>query len=171
MLCFVQSGKLNCFLLGLTELEQPVQMSCLRCNTRAAVPHDGTGDACDDSTFSRHGMQSINYLENQVLRQVIGNVPSLNALPAKGLNVYDILKHERLIFTADGLADTVARIKRPVMRGFKPMGPRNFSLEEHLRQQHAAKEAQIQRRREVEQWLGQRGVPVAHSMAAPATAA
>jgi hypothetical protein len=102
-------------------------------------------------------VQNIGYLEQDLLRNSISNIPGVNMLPAKGLNVYDILKHRTLVFTADGLADTIARIRRPVLRGFKPLG---FDWKAHEAGRPAARLAQRAKRKEIEQWLQERGVAV-----------
>ena len=43
-------------------------------------------------------------------RKSVANIPSIDALPTIGLNVLDILKHEKLVLTADAVKAVEARL-------------------------------------------------------------
>jgi Ribosomal protein L4/L1 family len=99
-------------------------------------------------------VQDIGYLEADVLRWAIRNVPTLNALPVKGLNVFDVLKHRTLILTADALEDTIERLSRPVLRGFKGPG---FDWRAAVAAAAERRAEEVTRRAEVAVWLAERG--------------
>lgn len=41
--------------------------------------------------------------EDRNLRLAVRNLPGVDVLPSRGLNVYDVLNHERIVFTRDAL--------------------------------------------------------------------
>lgn len=92
-----------------------------------------------------------------MLRRVIRNVQGVDALPAKGLNVLDILRREGLIMTRDGLRETIARLERPILRGFKRCG---FDWRAAVEEARGRAEEVRRRRGDVDAWLRERGVGV-----------
>lgn len=46
---------------------------------------------------------------NDSFAKAAGNLPGINAMPAMGANVYDILKHDTLVLTKDAVAKLEAR--------------------------------------------------------------
>lgn len=47
---------------------------------------------------------------NENFAQAIANLPGIDALPAQGANVYDILKHDAVVITKDGLKQLEERL-------------------------------------------------------------
>jgi hypothetical protein len=99
-------------------------------------------------------LQDFEMFEGVILRRVIKNIPHINALPARGLNVYDILQHDGLIFTREGLEDVIESLLRPLNRSFKPAGYDWRSYRKETDTHHH------ERRLEVESWLRGKGVQV-----------
>jgi hypothetical protein len=46
----------------------------------------------------------------------------VDAIPASGANVYDIVRHEYLVITQPALQHLIDRLTRPINRRFKPAG-------------------------------------------------
>ena len=44
------------------------------------------------------------------------NLPLVQVMAQKGLNVYDILKHRSLAITAEALVELIARLDAPIKR-------------------------------------------------------
>ena len=78
------------------------------------------------------------------VRRCISNIPEINILPARGANVRDVMRHKHLIITQAGVTDLTNRLKRPLNRGFKPLG---FDWKQ-LRDQRAAQTVLERGRRE-----------------------
>ncbi len=43
--------------------------------------------------------------------RAVGNIPNMDVLPQKGINVYDILRRDVLVLTKDAVAQLEARLK------------------------------------------------------------
>ncbi len=50
---------------------------------------------------------------NDGFRKAAGNLPGINVLPARGANVYDILKHDMLVLTKDAVEKLEGRFALP----------------------------------------------------------
>lgn len=86
---------------------------------------------------------------------LVKSSPDINIIPAKGLNVYDILRHKTVICTRDALDDIVARLARPISRGFKR---RSESWRQRAAQELARRRLEERQRGEIAEWLAARGV-------------
>ena len=42
--------------------------------------------------------------------RAVGNIPNMDVLPQKGINVYDILRRDALVLTKDAVAQLEARL-------------------------------------------------------------
>eukprot|EP00892_Ulva_mutabilis_P006429 jgi/Ulvmu1/4158/UM019_0137.1 len=87
------------------------------------------------------------------VRRCVVNIPEINILPARGANVQDIIRHKYLIVTQAAVADLTNRAKRPLHRGFKPLG---FDWQQ-IRGRRAAQAAlERERRAKLASWLAAR---------------
>ena len=43
--------------------------------------------------------------------RAVSNIPNMDVLPQKGINVYDILRRDKLVLTKDAVAQLEARLK------------------------------------------------------------
>ena len=48
---------------------------------------------------------------DQNFTRAVGNIPLMDVLPQKGINVYDILRRDTLVLTRDAVAQLEARLK------------------------------------------------------------
>jgi large subunit ribosomal protein L4 len=53
----------------------------------------------------------IDEAPDQNFVRAVGNIPNVDVLPQKGINVYDILRRETLVLTKDAVAQLEARLK------------------------------------------------------------
>lgn len=84
------------------------------------------------------------------LKKTVANTPGVNVLPARGANVYDLLKHRHVALTLAAARDLEARLTRPLHRGFKPAG---YDWREWLASRKAEREAQRAQRRANAAWI------------------
>lgn len=84
------------------------------------------------------------------LRRAVQNMPRVDALPACGANVYDIVRHEFLIITQPALQGLMDRLTRPRNRRFKPTG---YDWKEWVKSEAAAKERQAELASSFPAWL------------------
>ena len=101
--------------------------------------------------------QDFGEYEGNMLRRIIRNIQGVDALPAKGLNVYDILRREGLVMTRDGLRETIERLERPILRGFKRKG---YDWRRAVGERRTRAAEDERRRGDVDAWLRERGVDV-----------
>ena len=99
-------------------------------------------------------VQDAEFHESDMLRRAVRNMPLIDPLPARGLNVFDILRHRTLLFTQEALEDTIQRCLRPALRGFKRPGE---TWQEIVARRVARRQEEMQRRTEVREWLRSKG--------------
>lgn len=84
------------------------------------------------------------------VKRCVANIQKINIIPARGANVQDIMLHKYLVITSAGVLDLTNRLKRPLHRGFKPLG---FDWQK-LREQRSAQVAlERDRREQLASWL------------------
>jgi hypothetical protein len=108
----------------------------------------------EQSAYRKKNMQGIAD-GGDFLRKTIANIPHVDTLPARGANVYDILKHKYLVLTSLGLADLVGRLERPIDRGFKPLG---YHWRKHKEERAMQTQLERERRAKLQEWLLGRNV-------------
>ncbi|MCX8501423.1 MAG: 50S ribosomal protein L4, partial [Alphaproteobacteria bacterium] len=67
------------------------------------------------SLFSKNQWNSVLFIDGKVVaenfRRASANIPKINVLPEQGANVYDIIRHDRLVMTRAAVEQLEARLK------------------------------------------------------------